>query len=113
MEWNPTTRTFRLTPRDLVIRRQNQRQQVLGLTVNTCLQVNRGYRRALRQELYYLERFGSRCTGAIRCGDYLQYLRALQGKLSYALQVCPEDASLWEAHFRLTRRITDYLYRNP
>lgn len=92
-----------------VLRRQH-RQAVLGLTVNERIQVSREYRRKLSQELYYLEKFGKDCKGAVEAGDYLKYMQRLQGRLAYVLQVDPNNAKLWKAHMALSMRIKRYCY---
>ena len=70
---------FKLNTEKTKIRRHHHRQGVLGLTVNDHIQVNRKYHRKLMQELYYLERFGKNCKGAIESGDYWKYMQKLQG----------------------------------
>lgn len=90
-----------------VLRRQH-RQSVLGITVNDHPQVSRDYRRKLRQELYYLEKFGPNCRGALELGDYWKYMQQLQGKLSYLLQIDPNNDDWWEAHLMLTIRMRRY-----
>ena len=99
---------FRLNANKTQVRRQQHRQAVLGLTVNDHLQVNRTYRRNLMQELYYLERFGKNCKGAIEAGDYWKYMEQLQGKLAYVLHMDPNNSQLWEAHLKLALRMTRY-----
>ena len=83
---------------------QQHLQTVLGLTVNEKLQVTRQYRRKLQQEVYYLEKFGKNCEGALQDGDYLRYVQRLLGKVTYALSVC-EDDKLRQAADRLRKRI--------
>ena len=100
---------FKLNQEKTKVRRKQHRQEVLGLTVNERVQVNRAYRRKLMQELYYLERFGQNCTGALVEGDYLKYMQKLQGKLAYALHIDPDNSSLWDAQLKLTLRMNRYL----
>ena len=101
---------FKLNHEKTKIRRQQHRQAVLGLTVNDHIQVNREYRRKLVQELYYLERFGKNCNGAVETGDYLKYMQILQGKLAYVLRMGSDNSKLWEAHMKLTLRIKRYAF---
>lgn len=96
---------FELNCEKTKLRRAQHRQAVLGYTVNERLQVNRTYRRQLLQELYYLERFGKSCKGAIACGNYSKYLQQLMGRLSYALHADPHNRDLREAHLKLTIRM--------
>ena len=101
---------FKLNTEKTKVRRGQHRQDVLGLTVNEHLQVNREYRRKLTQELYYLERFGKNCKGVIEAGDYLKYMQKLQGKLAYVMHIDPDNEKLWEAHLRLTLRMSRYQF---
>lgn len=101
---------FRINTDKTKIRRRYHRQEVLGLTVNDHIQVTREYRRNLLQELYYLERFGKDCKGAIESGDYLRYMQQLQGKLAYVIHFDPDNSKLWEAHLKLILRINHYTY---
>ena len=101
---------FKLNVDKTQVRRRQHRQTILGLTVNDHLQVNRTYRRKLMQELYYLERFGKNCKGAIEVGDYLKYMQQLQGKLAYVLHIDPHNHQLWDAHLKLTIRMSRYAF---
>ena len=101
---------FRINTDKTKIRRRNHRQEVLGLTVNDRIHVTREYRRKLLQELYYLERFGKNCKGAVESGDYLRYMQQLQGKLAYVLHIDPENSNLWEAHLKPDIRINKYSF---
>lgn len=101
---------FKLNTDKTKVRRGQHRQDVLGLTVNDHIQVNRGYRRKLMQELYYLERFGKNCKGAIESGDYLKYMQKLQGKLAYVIHMDPDNSNLWEAHLKLTLHMNRYAF---
>lgn len=74
----------------------NARQSVTGLTVNQKLSVNRDYKRKLRQELYYLFKYGADAT-LLRMGDQrffrngkaytAEYLNSLEGRINFVLSV--------------------------
>ena len=82
--------------------RQGWRMQVLGMTTNTeKVQVSRPYRRAVRQEVYYLLKFGHLADGVGEAGGVLPYAQRLLGKVSYILQVNPDDAWAREAKMQL------------
>ena len=98
---------FRLNTDKTGVRRQQHRQTVLGLTVNRGLQVNRDYRRRLMQELYYLERYGPNCTGAREQGDYEGYLRRLQGRLAYVIQMDPDNIRLRTAMLMVAAKLEE------
>lgn len=80
----------------------NNRQSVTGLTVNEKVSISRDYKRMLRQEVYYVLRFGSgsdipwefwrnRQRPHGHWHQRLQYLQHLQGRVSFVLQVEPEN----------------------
>ena len=69
------------------------RQSVTGLTVNEKVSVSRKYKRELRQELYYLLRFGDGSVSRCQC---------LIGKLNFVLQVEPENRWFRQVKERLS-----------
>ncbi|WP_099221475.1 reverse transcriptase family protein [Listeria costaricensis] len=90
---------------------QSMRQCVTGVVVNQHPQVPRRYRSMLRQEIYYLEKFG--LTGHLAClkekGEVAadlsekQYLRKLIGKVQFVCAICPESAGFQDAYWRLQK----------
>ena len=75
---------------------RHTRQSVTGIVVNQKLQVSRDYRRQLRQEIYFCQKFGvvshlKRMNYPLESGDVARYLQALQGKVNFLLQVNPGD----------------------
>lgn len=74
------------------------RQSVTGVVVNQTPHASRPYRRKIRQELYYLNRFGL-LEHLRRLEETAEtplreepYLRGLLGRIAFVLQVCPTDA---------------------
>ena len=67
---------------------QFSRQTVTGITVNQVCQLPREDRRKLRQEVYLCLRYG---TGESRPADSVRRLEQILGKVSYLLQVRPDD----------------------
>ena len=57
-----------------------QNQNVTGITVNQKVQVNSKYRKKIRQEMYYYQKYGE-------CND----IDSLRGRVQYVLQINPED----------------------
>lgn len=74
------------------------RQAVTGLTVNEKVSVPSDYKRKLRQELYYVEKFGI-CSAAayLKLPDALKYCQSLMGRVNYVLSVEPENESFLKA----------------
>ena len=90
---------FLLNEQKTRIQGPGQQQSVTGIVVNEKLSIPAGYRRKLRQELYYCRKFGIQ--------EHLQkigletpeemYRMQLLGKVNYVLQVQPEDRDMLEA----------------
>lgn len=87
---------FLLHESKTVIARRGNRQQVTGILVNDRPQAGRKFRRRIRQELYYIQRFGlsSHLLHEGRTGESCApgpYLHSLLGRIQFVLQVCPYD----------------------
>lgn len=92
-----------------VLTRHNQ-QSVTGIIVNSKPQVSKQYRKNLRQEIYYCHKFGAVSHLAhIQDKAYLplgidginKYLMTLLGKVSFVLQVNPQDRTFQGAKSQL------------
>jgi RNA-directed DNA polymerase len=85
---------LRLNPEKTKLRKTDQRQMVTGLVVNEKLQVPKFKRNFIRNEVYYLTKFGLadhlRRTNNNR-GNYLLHLL---GKINFALYVNPDDKEM-------------------
>lgn len=85
------------------IRNRGQRMEVTGITINERLRVNKDYRKKIRQDVYYIRKFGVKShilrSGAERfisngrCKKK-QYLISLLGKVQYVLFIDPNDAEM-------------------
>jgi len=88
------------------------RQQVTGLVVNDKLGIPADYRRRLRQEIYYVLKFGARDAFS-RSDDcrnepgmtLRRYLLRLIGKTEYVLQIRNDDRFFREAKIKLAEEI--------
>lgn len=96
---------FEINPKKMKICPQGQRQIITGIVVNEKTQVPKAYRRNLRQEIYYIEKFGLSEHLAHIHLDLTpeKYLEHLKGKLRYVLQINPQDREFQEALARLNR----------
>lgn len=87
-----------LNPRKAALIPRGKQQCVTGVVVNDKLSVPAEYRRKLRSEVYYCRKFGVeahlRRTGSPLPPD--RYLTSLLGRISYVLQVCPDDGAFLE-----------------
>lgn len=76
--------------------------------MNEKIQVSRDYRRALRQELYYLYKYRENSTGAQGESLFLSYLYRLQGKVAFVLSIDPDNDEFRNERNRLLELIDEY-----
>ena len=78
------------------VRTNAQRQRVTGLVVNERVRTDRDCRRALRQELYYCQKYGieAHVTRKNIPGGAENYARSLLGRVTRALSFEAGDAAL-------------------
>ncbi len=72
---------------------KSARQSVTGVTVNEKLQVNAEYRHRIRQEVYYIKKFGLK-SHLNKCNIDMtekQYINMLYGRILYVLQINEND----------------------
>lgn len=82
-----------------------QRQTVTGIVVNKKLGVEKEYRKQIRQEVYYIEKFGLQSHLMRKYALIHQptnafqehYLRSLYGKINHVLHIDPEDGDCQKA----------------
>ena len=70
----------------------SKRQVVTGIVVNEKLNITKEYKKSIRQEMYYVKRFG--LDGHLdRCGisDRQHYVSSLRGRIAFVLQTVPND----------------------
>lgn len=87
---------FSLNPQKTRVAYQNARQEVTGIVVNSHMQVAKFDRKKIRQEVYYIKKYGldSHLT---KLGETRQhYLNHLLGKINYAHYINPKDAEISE-----------------
>lgn len=86
-------RGYFLNKRKTVSVSHSARQTVTGIVVNEKLDVPKEYRRAIRQEVFYCQRYGV-LSHLERVGSSLppsKYLASLLGRINYVLSVTPDD----------------------
>ena len=73
---------------------QSSCQRVTGIVVNEKIQVSSHYRRQIRQEIYYIQKYGlkSHLVKQGNCSNPKRYLDQLYGKILYVLQINPNDS---------------------
>ncbi len=83
------------------------RQVVTGIVVNEKANVADTYKRQIRKEVYFLQKFGVQShLDKIRCTQTpLAYLTSLLGKINFVLQVCPNDLHFQDYKRTITKLI--------
>ena len=76
----------------------SQQQKVTGIVVNENPQISSAERRKIRQEVHYLSKYT--VLSCMRKMDIhttqIEYLTSLQGRISFALQINPDDKKIRE-----------------
>lgn len=79
---------FKLNKEKIKVVNRKTRQQVLGVVVNEKLSIRKTYKRKIRQEIYYINKFGlEEHLKKISVTTPLSYALKLMGKINYVLQV--------------------------
>lgn len=80
---------FCLNKKKIVVVNKKTRQQVTGIVVNNKLSIRKSYKKKIRQEVYYINKFGLK-SHLIKRKIKLEekdYLNKLLGKINFVLQV--------------------------
>ena len=104
---------FELNRKKTVCVSASQQQRVTGIVVNEKMQISSAERRKIRQEVYYLSK-----NTVLSCMRHIgvqttqiQYLTSLQGRISFAFQINPEDKKMQEyyavVHTLLKKKIAE------
>ena len=74
-----------------------KRQTVTGIVVNEKLNLTKGYKKNIRQEMYYIKKFGlDEHLNKRGLTDKHQYLLSLRGRIAFVLQTVPNDREFLE-----------------
>lgn len=110
---------FTLNGRKTHFVNSHHRQTVTGIAVNTKLQAPTAYRRKLRQDLYYLYKYGPENVicwhrdAAFIQDDRPQcekYLLSLLGRINYVLQIDPANTAFQNEKEKLQRYMRTHGY---
>lgn len=67
-------------------------QTVTGIVVNEKLNITKEYKKAIRQEMYYIRKFGlDEHLSKLGISDKRGYLLSLRGRIAFVLQTIPND----------------------
>lgn len=81
-----------LKNRKTVVIPNTKRQVVTGVVVNEKLNLTKEYKKKVRQEMYYIKKFGlDEHLRAIGEKDKARYVNSLKGRIAYILQTIPCD----------------------
>lgn len=70
----------------------NKAQIVTGIVVNKKMQISKKYRDKIRQEIYYIKKYGiDSHLEKLKIMDKDKYLKSLNGKINYVLQINNKD----------------------
>ena len=87
------------------VRKQGQQQRVTGVVVNEKIQVPLSLRREIRQNMYYIEKYGLDSHLQRIHEERQNYLQHLLGQIEFVLFINPKDLKM--------RRYRDYLSNYP
>ena len=74
-----------------------KRQTVTGIVVNEKLNIVKGYKKNIRQEMYYIKKFGlDEHLNKRGITDKHQYLLSLRGRVAFVLQTVPNNREFLE-----------------
>ena len=74
-----------------------KRQCVTGIVVNEKMNITKDYRKKVRQEVYYIRKFGlDGCLNKMGISDKERYLLSLKGRIAFVLQTIPSNCEFIE-----------------
>ena len=86
------------------VARSNTRQEVTGIVVNSHMQVAKEKRKQIRQQVYYIKKFGIDSHLEYINENRANYLNHLLGQINFALFVNPKDTEMRE-YFDVIRNV--------
>jgi RNA-directed DNA polymerase len=67
-------------------------QVVTGIVVNEKMNVKKDYKKTIRQEIYYIKKFGlDEHLKRLGISDKQQYVLSLKGRIDFVLQTIPNE----------------------
>ncbi len=99
---------FKINSRKTRVAHKCARQEVTGIVVNSHMQIPKVDRKKIRQEVYYIQRYGLE-SHLSRTGNTRQnYLNHLLGKINYARYINPKDTEINEYFIYIRDLLTAY-----
>lgn len=87
---------FQINNKKTRVARNNARQEVTGIVVNSHMQISKEKRRKIRQQLYYIRKYGLDSHLSYIGETRSHYLNHLVGTINFALFVNPKDSEMRE-----------------
>lgn len=88
-------RGFLINKEKTLIISNKSRQVVTGIVVNKKMQTASSYRKKIRQEMYYIKKYGlSSHLEKINIKNKEKYFNSLRGRINFCLQVNPMDQEM-------------------
>lgn len=84
--------------------RQNTRQEVTGIVVNSHMQLSKEKRKKIRQQVYYIQKFGLDSHLEYTKETRANYLNHLLGQINFAIFINPKDTEMKE-YFNIISKI--------
>lgn len=85
-------RGFKLNYDKIHIITKNKRQTVTGIVVNDKINVTKEYKRKIRQEMYYIKKYGfDEHLKFLKIDNKEKYINNLIGRINYCLQINKSD----------------------
>ena len=86
-----------LKNRKTVVIPASRRQTVTGIVVNEKLNITKEYKKNIRQEMYYIQKFGiDEHLNKLGISDKRGYLLSLKGRIAFVLQTLPNNREFLE-----------------
>ena len=95
---------FSINPEKTRIARSSARQEVTGIIVNSHMQISKEKRKQIRQQVYYINKFGLESHLERIEENRANYLNHLLGQINFALFVNPKDKEMKE-YFDIVKTI--------
>lgn len=88
------TEGFQINSQKTRVAYKNTRQEVTGIVVNSHLQISKSQRRTIRQQVYYINKYGLDSHLSYIGETRQNYLNHLLGQINFGLFVNPKDEEL-------------------
>lgn len=83
-----------LSEEKIRVRYQGQQQEVTGIVVNDKLQLSKQKRKRIRQEIYYIKKYGLQSHLEYVQEERCNYIEHIKGEIAYAVFINPRDVEM-------------------